>query len=378
MQIVYAKLISAGVVALINILAGIVLVPCHKWVARQSNLPYVIAFTGGTLFSVALTQTLPDADSILDTLQTVTSFPVSHLLFGAGFLAMYMVGISTRAVFGESISNTARTAYLDPNSSNRLHLPGPKNYNRPPPPQTATDGVINDFAHLIEPPAAEPTEHWKQSMDIVRSNTPRNVHSLEEEEAELHHMPSTSLSQSPIIVQETRPAVVQLQRQQSVNLGTLRAVTVGILIETLVSGVAVGIQQRMSGVLITAFAIVTHDWWESTGLSIQYIKAGKGPFALIMVSIAIALTFVLGVVGGVLFTDVFHVNVGEEISAGMVSFASGVFVYVALVEMIMQQDTDDHGAFMANQDKNHHKRNMKKAIVATVAFFAVSLFALAD
>jgi len=96
-------------------------------------------------------------------------------------------------------------------------------------------------------------------------------------------------------------------------------------------------KDNMGGVLMTAFAIVAHDWTEGMAISVMCVTHGLS-FGCGVISTSVCGTMsMLGVVLGFLLTDVWKAGTGELLASSLVCFAGGLFLYISLLDMVYPQ-----------------------------------------
>ena len=108
-------------------------------------------------------------------------------------------------------------------------------------------------------------------------------------------------------------------------------------LETFISGSALGVQQKRSKVLVTFIAIVTHIWAEAFTLSACLLKAKVSDSNIIKSMLAFSSLGPVSIAVGIILANILSGAVIDIISSVLVSLAAGTFVYVAIVEILMEE-----------------------------------------
>ena len=115
--------------------------------------------------------------------------------------------------------------------------------------------------------------------------------------------------------------------------------TIMLALETIISCVAIGISSTYKNAVVTLIAVLSHIWAESFTLTVSYTKANfsrkKVIFLLILFSSSAPLSILLGMI---------LEKIGDQFieiaQSTLISFAAGVFVYVSIVEILVEELND--------------------------------------
>lgn len=131
-------------------------------------------------------------------------------------------------------------------------------------------------------------------------------------------------------------------------------------LHSIIAGVALGIQQDFNVALSIFVALISHKWIEAFALGVSLLKAGKQGLSFFKFLMLFAIMCPLGILlGSGLYTAVAGSTAGELTTAVLTAIASGTFVYVAIVDILLEE-------FQTARDK------YIKFLLAVVGFAAMA------
>lgn len=112
-----------------------------------------------------------------------------------------------------------------------------------------------------------------------------------------------------------------------------------VSLESVISGSAMGVATKFIGALVVFIAIVTHIWAEAFALMASVLKAGFTDKEAFRIAIYYALMTPAGTFMGMILQQALKDNIEATkiISAVLMAFAAGTFLYVAIVELIAEE-----------------------------------------
>lgn len=114
-------------------------------------------------------------------------------------------------------------------------------------------------------------------------------------------------------------------------------------IHSLIEGVALGVQSTSIGVSALFWAVGAHKFFDSFALGISLVKAEISTKAVVQMISLLSLMTPMGIVSGIVITT-FAAGKDEKgpettnvLSEAIKAIAAGTFIYVALIEVIMEE-----------------------------------------
>jgi len=109
-------------------------------------------------------------------------------------------------------------------------------------------------------------------------------------------------------------------------------------LHSFISGVAMGIQQDGQQVLIVFSATAAHKWIEAFALGVSILRLGSVDVLSLVKSVSIyAVMTPAGVLVGALLEFFLSGEAADVTTAACTAFASGFFIYVALIDIMMEE-----------------------------------------
>jgi zinc transporter 1/2/3 len=119
------------------------------------------------------------------------------------------------------------------------------------------------------------------------------------------------------------------------------ALLIALSIHSFVSGAALGMQHEAAKAFTIFVAIIAHKTTEGFALGVSMTRNNvHAPVALVFL-ILFASTTLVGIIAGVLVTDLFEAGAARGLEAGFLAFAAGTFIYIASLDIITEEFT--HG-----------------------------------
>lgn len=108
----------------------------------------------------------------------------------------------------------------------------------------------------------------------------------------------------------------------------------GVLTHAILEGLAIGLQQSYSAVVVAVVAMASHKWVESVAISARFIKAGAGIWSILGFLVPFSLGPLVGIAIGV--------NVSDQNSWSILvlfGLIAGLFIYVGTCEITAEEFT---------------------------------------
>jgi zinc transporter 1/2/3 len=110
-----------------------------------------------------------------------------------------------------------------------------------------------------------------------------------------------------------------------------------LVIESIITGITIGIQNAESNIYTLFFAVVSHDWIESMILTLSFwglIQDMISKKKLIFISFCFSISTSIGIAIGIFIQDFIPLYTIQISSSIFLSFASGTFLYIATIKML--------------------------------------------
>jgi len=131
-------------------------------------------------------------------------------------------------------------------------------------------------------------------------------------------------------------------------------------LHSIVAGVALGIQKNLSVALTIYIALLAHKWMEAFALGVSLLRADMKGFSFLKFVLLFSIMCPLGVLlGSLLYLAVSDSGIEDLISAVLTAIASGTFLYVAIVDILVVE-------FRTSRDK------YLKFLLALIGFLAMA------
>jgi len=117
--------------------------------------------------------------------------------------------------------------------------------------------------------------------------------------------------------------------------------TIVLSIHSIIAGFAIGVQEDTPDVLALFVAVIAHKWTESFALGVSLVKnkvTSKMQFVKFILSYSIMAP--LGILAGIILSYAISGNSQLIVDAIISSFASGTFIYIALVDILLKEFVD--------------------------------------
>lgn len=318
----------------------------HRTRAALASYAYLVS--GGVLTAAALVHLLPDAAEGLQA--AVPGFPLAHFLAGVGFFvtmtieecaarlssgseaAAHPSGGGGAAASGGSLGYAGVTSCTPSAGGPDLAgMPSAASAEGLPRAPTAEDGVFGaagavvpgPSSGLAAAPAAEgaPDRAGGQARSGVRAGAPAGEGG----------------------------AAISLLHGVTLSVGGSAEWAVAVLVlgclsfHSFVAGAALGVSQQPKEVLDILVAIIAHKGLATSALVTAMLRGGATWRVLVLLALFFACVTPTGVALGM----VAQLGLSESpITAGLLAFASGTFLHVGVVEMIvheLQASSGSHG-----------------------------------
>lgn len=113
--------------------------------------------------------------------------------------------------------------------------------------------------------------------------------------------------------------------------------TIVLSVHSFIAGMALGVQESSAAALPTLIAIVAHKWVEAISLGVSVVRVTPDRRILLRVLVIFASMSPLGIFAGWALDALTTGHVQAVVSAGLTALASGTFVYVALVDVLIEE-----------------------------------------
>jgi len=113
---------------------------------------------------------------------------------------------------------------------------------------------------------------------------------------------------------------------------------------SILAGFIIGLDDTNSSAFLVFLALISHHWVESFALGVNLVRAQVHKKPLIMLVVFFSLMAPLGIIGGTVINLALADSSGDVVEAYMVAIAAGSFLYVAIVDILVEE-------FMIVQDK---------------------------
>jgi zinc transporter ZupT len=110
-----------------------------------------------------------------------------------------------------------------------------------------------------------------------------------------------------------------------------------LIVESILTGLTIGVQDSKSTLYILFFAVISHDWIESIILIFSFwelVQDMSYKKTMMLISFCFAVSTPLGILGGVFVSGWIPEAFIQLSSKIFLSFASGTFLYVSTIEML--------------------------------------------
>eukprot|EP00659_Diplonema_papillatum_P004275 gene4275-6609_t len=171
---------------------------------------------------------------------------------------------------------------------------------------------------------------------VALAAPPSDKHSHEDKDEEQHGDAVTyhgcqHANQGSVIAQ----FVSGSPNERSVMPVVLTAV---LSIHSVISGMALGVQQESSKAMLVFFAIVSHKWVEAFSLGTNIVKAtGANVAVLTRLLAAFAVSSPLGILLGWMLEASLTGPTASQATAVLDAAASGTFIYIAVVDTLIEE-----------------------------------------
>jgi zinc transporter ZupT len=111
--------------------------------------------------------------------------------------------------------------------------------------------------------------------------------------------------------------------------------------ESLLSGMALGMQSSVRSVIIMLVATSSHDWAESMALCIYMLKSGMSELMTGIMMCVYCAVCVFSIALGLLIRTSVDSETLAIVSSGFIAFVSGTFLYIGCMEMLAPEFRHD-------------------------------------
>jgi zinc transporter ZupT len=169
---------------------------------------------------------------------------------------------------------------------------------------------------------------WCMGFMKKRNNTKNGFNNLvEEEELQFRERSVT------IEMQQFKEGLPD----QTIISPTSFILLIVLIIESILTGITIGIQDIPSTIYILFFAVISHDWIESMVLTLSFFETSldmTSKKTLILISFSFSISTSIGIVIGCFILSFMHIYTVQLLASGFLSFASGTFLYISTIDMI--------------------------------------------
>jgi zinc transporter ZupT len=148
------------------------------------------------------------------------------------------------------------------------------------------------------------------------------------------------------------------------------------LIESILSGLSIGLQQKDKSLFVLAISIISHDWIEAMVLVISFfpIRNRKDQYYVAKYSAAFCLATPLGIILGSLLVSYVSQYIADVLSGVSIAFISGVFMYISIVEMISKEFHESSFSYGINLNEEEPEENSDNSKLVTSLFGKCNFF----
>jgi len=139
-------------------------------------------------------------------------------------------------------------------------------------------------------------------------------------------------------------------------------------IHAFIEGLALGVQDDKEDTTAILIAIVSHEFFSSFALGVSLVSSSMTMKKIIQFLFTFSISTPCGIIIGILLSSILHGFVESFLAESLKAVAAGTFVYVALLEVIMEEFKDEdhrHG------EKKHEEESSRK--VKLMKFFMIVL-----
>eukprot|EP01122_Echinamoeba_exundans_P014296 TRINITY_DN6442_c0_g1_i1.p1 TRINITY_DN6442_c0_g1~~TRINITY_DN6442_c0_g1_i1.p1 ORF type:complete len:178 (+),score=23.85 TRINITY_DN6442_c0_g1_i1:474-1007(+) len=122
---------------------------------------------------------------------------------------------------------------------------------------------------------------------------------------------------------------------------------------------AVGVENHYNDITGILVAIISHKFFSAFALGVSLVKAGIPSRRTIQLAASFAASTPSGIIIGILMTQALSGFLGSLVTEIMKAIAAGTFIYVALVEILLEEFDTNHGH--SHGHGGHHKHKDEEA-----------------
>ena len=106
---------------------------------------------------------------------------------------------------------------------------------------------------------------------------------------------------------------------------------------SILAGFVIGLEDEMSSVVLVFLALVSHHWVESFALGVNILRASVHIRPMAMLVLFFSTMAPAGIIIGTLLNTFMSNSAGEALEAYSVAIAAGSFLYVAIVDILVEE-----------------------------------------
>jgi len=320
-----------SLLGLFALLPSIVLPRLKTDASRTRMMSWSNSFAGGVFLGAGLIHLLPESTKAFADLGIdFGGIPMAHLLAASGFLFVFLI---------------EKVIFLGPHGHEHGH------------------GHSHGHSH-----SHSGTKREDDRADLIQGNP--NLNNRESsvrimlEETNTIPSPQDSPKSGVTIVPDTILVDTPPSPNQSPDEGKSLMLAVLLMlvlsVHSFISGLTVGVLQKLDLIVSIGIAIISHKWIEAFALGISLTKANLRGKQFAKYVLLYSIMEPLGVLLGIALQVVFSHRAAEIIESIVSGIAGGTFIYISLVDILLPE-------FESPTDKYH------KFSLAIVGFFAIMI-----
>lgn len=111
-----------------------------------------------------------------------------------------------------------------------------------------------------------------------------------------------------------------------------------------IEGFVIGLEDELGSVVLVFLALISHHWIESFACGVNLLRASVHIKPMVLLMLFFSFMAPLGIVIGMVLNTVMDEEAGEVLEAYTVAIAAGTFLYVAIVDILVEE-------FLITKDK---------------------------